>query len=83
MNNPEKQATLGTRHKTKTIQRNRQHWAQDTKQRQSRETGNIGHKTQNKDKQNTTWKSKEKASRSTPKTWDEPQKIHFCYFPVF
>jgi heme exporter protein D len=36
-------------HKTKTIQRNRQHWAQDTKQRQSRETGNIGHKTQNKD----------------------------------
>jgi hypothetical protein len=49
MNNPEKQATLGTRHKTKTIQRNRQHWAQDTKQRHSRETGNIGRKTQNKD----------------------------------
>jgi hypothetical protein len=46
---PEKQATMGTRYKTKTIQRNRQHWAQDTKQRQSRETGNIGHKIQNKD----------------------------------
>ena len=32
-----------------TIQSYRQHWAQDTKQRQSRVTGNIGHKTQNKD----------------------------------
>jgi hypothetical protein len=49
MNNPEKQVILDTRHKTKTIQRNRQHWTQDTKQRQSRETGNIGHKIQNKD----------------------------------
>ena len=55
---PEKQATLGKRH--------RQHWAQDTgnigpktqatlgtrhRQHWAQDTGNIGHKTQTEDKQ--------------------------------
>ena len=51
MDNPETQATLGTRHRMKTIQRHRQHWAQDTEWRQSRDTGNTRHKTQNEDTQ--------------------------------
>jgi hypothetical protein len=37
---------LDTRHKTKTIQRHWQHRTQDTRRRQSRDTDNIGHKTQ-------------------------------------
>jgi hypothetical protein len=85
MDNPETQAILGTRHRTKTnkkkwtTQRHRQYWAQDTGRRQikkrmdnpetqailgtrhrtktnkkkngqPRDTGNIGHKTQDEDK---------------------------------
>ena len=52
MDSPETQATLGTRHRTPqewTVQRHRQHWVQDTghpKNGQSRDTGNIGYKTQ-------------------------------------
>ena len=61
MDNLEAQATLGTRHKTRTgneewtIQRHRQHQAQDTergremKNGQSRDIGNNRHKTQNED----------------------------------
>jgi hypothetical protein len=45
----ETQATLNTRHRMKTIQRHRQHWTQDTGWRQSRDTGNIEHKTQDED----------------------------------
>jgi hypothetical protein len=67
--NPETQATLSTRHRMKTtlstrhrmktIQRHRQHWAQDTGWRQSRDTGNIEHKTQDEDNpetQDTGWR---------------------------
>ena len=51
MDNPETQATLGTRQRRDnqewTIQRHRQHWALDRegtiKNGQSRDTGNIGH----------------------------------------
>jgi hypothetical protein len=51
MDNPETQATLGTRHRRGnqewTIQRHRQHWALDTegeiKNGQSRDTDSIGH----------------------------------------
>jgi hypothetical protein len=51
MDNPETQATFGTRHRRGTeewiIQRHRQHWALDTEGAitygQSRDTGNIGH----------------------------------------
>ena len=43
MYNTESQATLGTI-QCFTIQRHRQHWAQDNVL-QSRDTGNIGHKT--------------------------------------
>ena len=54
MDNPETQATLGTRHRRGnqewTIQRHRQHWALDTEEAirngQSRDIGNIGHYTQ-------------------------------------
>jgi hypothetical protein len=69
MDNPETQATLSTRHRMKTIQRHRQHWAQDTGWRQhwaqdtgwrqSRDTGNIEHKTQDEDNpetQDTGWR---------------------------
>jgi hypothetical protein len=48
-NNPETQATLGTRNRAQTIQRHRQHWTQETERRQSRDTGNTGHKKQNAD----------------------------------
>ena len=51
IDNPETQATLGTRNRRDnqewTIQRHRQHWVLDTegtiKNGQSRDTGNIGH----------------------------------------
>jgi hypothetical protein len=54
MDNPETQATFGTRHRRGnhiwTIQRHRQHWALSTegaiKNRKSRDTGNIGHYTE-------------------------------------
>jgi hypothetical protein len=46
MDNPEKQAILGTRHRTKTNK---------TKNGQPRDTGNIKHKTQDEDKQNKEW----------------------------
>ena len=41
MDNPETQAILGTRHRTKTNK---------AKNGQHRDTGNIGHKTQDEDK---------------------------------
>ena len=41
MDNPETQAILSTRHKTKTNK---------TKNGQLRDTGNLGHKTQDEDK---------------------------------
>jgi hypothetical protein len=47
MENPETQAILGTRHRTKTYK---------TKNGESRDTGNIGHKTQNEDIQNKEWR---------------------------
>jgi hypothetical protein len=47
MDNPETQAILGTRHRTKTYK---------TKNGESRDTGNIGHKTQNEDIQNKEWR---------------------------
>jgi hypothetical protein len=62
-NNPETQATVGIKHstaktnETKTIQRQRRHWAQNTqqrrqtKQKQSRDTGDIGHTTLNSEDQ--------------------------------
>jgi hypothetical protein len=43
MDNPETQGILGTRHRTKTY---------ITKNVESRDTGNIGHKAQNEDIQN-------------------------------
>ena len=41
MDNPEPQAILGTRHRTKSYK---------TKNGQLRDTGNLGHKTQDEDK---------------------------------
>jgi hypothetical protein len=54
MDNPETQATLGTRHRRGNqewkVQRHSQYWALDTewtiKNRQSRDICNIGHQTQ-------------------------------------
>jgi hypothetical protein len=45
--NPETQAILGTRHRTKTYK---------TKNGESRDTGNIGNKAQNEDIQNKEWR---------------------------
>jgi hypothetical protein len=46
MNIPETQVTLGTRNRTKTnkTKRHKQHWAQETERRQTkqRDTNNIG-----------------------------------------
>ena len=44
MHNPGTRVALGTRRKERTIQGHWQHWAQDVKNGQSRDTGSIGHK---------------------------------------
>jgi hypothetical protein len=68
----ETQTTLGIKHstaktnKTNTIQRHRRHWAyhtqqrRPTKQKQSRDTDDIGHKTLN---------SEDKQNKNNPETW--------------
>ena len=48
MDNPETQAILGTRHRTKTNKTETK--TNKTKNGQPRDTGNIGHKTQDEDK---------------------------------